>query len=65
MADPDLWLKKPTDKKDKCYYAYILCYVDDLLVIHHNPKKVLDRINEYLPLKENSAGPPEFYLGRN
>jgi hypothetical protein len=62
-ADPDLWLKEQTDKKGKCYYAYILCYVDDLLVIHHHPKKVLDRINEYLPLKEDSVGPPEFYLG--
>jgi hypothetical protein len=41
----------------------ILCYVDDLLVIRHNPKKVLDQINEYLPLKEDSVGPPEFYLG--
>jgi hypothetical protein len=40
-----------------------LCYVDDLLVIHHHPKKVLDRINEYLPLKADSVGPPEFYLG--
>jgi hypothetical protein len=47
-ADPDLWLKEQTDKKGKRYYAYILCYVDDLLVIHHHTKKVLDRINEYL-----------------
>jgi hypothetical protein len=60
-ADPDLWLKEQTDKKGK--RAYILYYVDDLLVIHHNPKKVLDRINKYLPLKEDSVGPPEFYLG--
>ena len=55
--------KEQTNKKGKCYYAYILCYVDDLLVIHHHPKKVLDRINEYLPLKGDSVGPPEFYLG--
>ncbi|KAL7504486.1 LOW QUALITY PROTEIN: hypothetical protein ACHAXN_002117 [Cyclotella atomus] len=60
-ADPDLWLKEQTDKKGK--RAYILYYVDDLLVIHHNPKKVLDRINKYLPLKEDSVGLPEFYLG--
>jgi hypothetical protein len=32
-------------------------------VIHHHPKKVLYRINEHLPLKEDSVGPPEFYLG--
>ena len=62
-ADPDLWMKEQTDKHQKHYYAYILCYVDDLLVIHHDPKKVLGRINKYLPLKEDSVGPPEFYLG--
>jgi histone deacetylase 1/2 len=67
-ADPDLWWKEQTDSgkhsgKPKQYYAYILCYVDDLLVIHHNPKKVMDKINGYLPLKEDSVGPPEFYLG--
>jgi hypothetical protein len=62
-ADPDLWLKEQMDKEGLRYYAYILCYIDDLLEIHYNPKKVLDRINEYLPLKEDSVGPPEFYLG--
>jgi hypothetical protein len=45
-ADPDLWLKEQTNKQGDRYYAYILYYVDDLLVVHHNPKKVLDRINE-------------------
>ncbi|KAL7475810.1 LOW QUALITY PROTEIN: hypothetical protein ACHAW6_001710, partial [Cyclotella cf. meneghiniana] len=31
-TDSDLWLKKQTDPKGNRYYAYILCYVDDLLV---------------------------------
>ena len=73
-ADPDLWMKpmtKPQEKdrnwkvrnKDMRYYAYILCYVDDLLVIHHNPKSVMDQVNEHLPLKPDSVGPPKFYLG--
>jgi hypothetical protein len=31
-ADPDLWLKAVTRLEDNvCYYAYILCYVDDIL----------------------------------
>ncbi len=62
-ADPDLWLKEQTAKEGKTYYSYILCYVDDLLVIHHDPKKVMDRINGYFPLKEDSVGPPDQYLG--
>jgi hypothetical protein len=62
-ADPDLWLKERTDKKGRQYYSYILCYVDDLSVVHHNPKQVMDRINSFLPLKPDSVGLPEIYLG--
>ncbi len=37
-ADPDLWYKADTRPADNFrYYAYILCYVDDILCIHHNP----------------------------
>ncbi|KAL7476000.1 hypothetical protein ACHAW6_001889 [Cyclotella cf. meneghiniana] len=50
-ADPDLWLKEQTDWKGNHYYVYILCYVDDLLVVHHNPKRVMDKIDSFLPLK--------------
>jgi hypothetical protein len=62
-ADPDLWLKEQTDRKGRQYYSYILCYVDDLLVVHHNPKRIMDKINCFLPLKPDSVGPPEMYLG--
>eukprot|EP00804_Cyclotella_cryptica_P020242 CCRYP_010924-RA/>CCRYP_010924-RA protein AED:0.27 eAED:0.27 QI:0/0/0/1/1/1/2/0/495 len=62
-ADPDLWLKEQTDRKGIRYYSYILCYVDDLLVVHHNPKHVMDKINSFLPLKLDSVGLPEMYLG--
>ncbi len=62
-ADPHLWLKEQTDRKGNHYYAYILCYVDDLLVVHHNPKRVMDRTDSFLPLKPGSIGPPEMYLG--
>ncbi len=27
------------------YYAYILCYVDDILVMHHDPTTVLKEIH--------------------
>ena len=63
LADPDLWLKKQTDRKGNHYYAYILCYVDDLLVVHHNPRCIMAKINGFLPLKPDSVGPPEMYLG--
>ncbi len=63
-ADPDLWLKAVTRPEDNVrYYAYILCYVDDILCIHHNPMSVLREINGYLPLKPSSVGNPDIYLG--
>ena len=63
-ADPDLWLKAVTRPEDNVrYYAYILCYVDDILCIHHVPMSVMKEINVYLPLKPSSVGSLDIYLG--
>jgi hypothetical protein len=44
--DPDLWFKAMTRPEDNFkYYAYILCYVDDILMMHHDPMTILDKIN--------------------
>jgi hypothetical protein len=62
-ADPNLWLKAVTRPDDNVrYYAYILCYVDDILCIHHDPMSVMSEINSYLPLKPSSVGDPDIYL---
>jgi hypothetical protein len=63
-ADPDLWLKVVTRPEDNVrYYTYILCYIDDILCIHHDPMSVMNEINGYLPLKPSSVGDPDIYLG--
>jgi hypothetical protein len=63
-ADPDLWLKAVTRPEDNvCCYVYILCYVDNILCIHHDPMSVMNEINKYLPLKPSSVGDPDIYLG--
>jgi hypothetical protein len=64
-ADPDLWFKAMTRPDDNFkYYANILCYVDDILVMHHDPSMtVLDKINGYMPLKPSSVGDLDIYLG--
>jgi len=63
-ADPDLWYKAETRPSDNFrYYAYILCYVDDILCMHHDPMTILDLINGYMPLKPSSVGDPDIYLG--
>lgn len=62
-ADPDVWMKaevKPTGEK---YWAYVLCYVDDLLVISHNPKEVMEFLASKYTLKEGSVKEPDMYLG--
>jgi hypothetical protein len=63
-ADPDLWLKAVTRPEDNVrYYPYILCYVDDIQCIYHNPMSVINEINKYLPLKPSSVSNPDIYLG--
>ncbi len=63
-TDPDLWLKAVTRPEDNVHcYAYILCYVDDILCIHHDPMSVINKINGYPPLKPSSVGDPDIYLG--
>jgi hypothetical protein len=63
-ADPDLWLKAMTRPEDNvCYNAYILCYVDNILCIHHDPMSFMGEINQYLPLKPSSVGDSDIYLG--
>ena len=64
LVDPDLWLKAQNqDGID--YYSYILCYVDDIMVIHHDARPILDRIDKFMKLKESSVGNPDIYLGAN
>jgi hypothetical protein len=63
-TDPDLWLKAMTKPEDNVhYYAYILCYVDEILCIHHDPMSVMKKINGYLPLKPSSVGDLDIFLG--
>jgi hypothetical protein len=63
-ADPDLWYKAETRPADNFRYnAYILCYVDNNLCVHHNPMSVLNLINGYMPLKSSLVGDPDIYLG--
>jgi hypothetical protein len=62
-ANPDLWLKAVTRPEDNVhYYAYILCYVDDILFIHHKPMSVMNKINGYLPLYPIFVCGPDIYL---
>ena len=63
LADPDLWFKSVVTKESKEYYSYILNYVDDIMVIHHDAMPILKEINKFMLLKPDSVGDPDIYLG--
>ena len=65
LADPDVWLKAETSSIGFKYYAYILVYVDDILIIDKNPRKYMDMLEEKFPVKPSSIEEPKLYLGAN
>jgi hypothetical protein len=45
------------------YYAYVLLYVDDVLVIHHDAEDLLLHLDKYFKTKTGPIGNPDVYLG--
>ena len=62
LADPDIWLKPEVRDDGVEYYSYILCYVDDVLVVHHDYRPALNHIDKFMKLKEGSVGDTNIYL---
>ena len=62
-ADPDVYFKKMIRKNGTKYYAYILVYVDDILVINEEPSSTLKEIKETFIVKKDSIKYPDVYLG--
>jgi hypothetical protein len=44
------------------YYEYALVYVDDLLVLSHQPDKIMKALQDFYRLKDGFAK-PDRYLG--
>jgi hypothetical protein len=63
LADPDVWMKPGVKPDGFRYWQYALCYVDDVLVISHEPQKIMDYLNTKHTLKPESVKAPEEYLG--
>jgi hypothetical protein len=64
LADPDVWMRpgrKP--KTNEPYWEYVLCYVDDVLAIHHDPIQIINGIKKQFKLKGDKAEEPDIYLG--
>ena len=59
-----VWFKSQTRPSDRHeYYAYTLCYVDDILVVHHDGMEALRGIDKFFKMKKVSVGDPDYYLG--
>ena len=61
-ADPDMWLRRQTRKDNTEYYEYIVVYVDDALIVSHNPQAIIKGLEDR-PYTLKGGGPPEVYLG--
>lgn len=61
LADPDVWLHLACKPNGYKYYEYLLANVDDILVLSHNPGKILAHLSEYYRLKDGYSK-PERYL---
>jgi hypothetical protein len=65
LADVDVWMSSAAKPTGKQYYEYILVYVDDVLVVSHDPQAIMNELSRQYTLKEGSVRPPSKYLGSN
>ena len=45
------------------YWEYVLCYVDDIFTISHDPQKTMEGIQRDFKLKDDKVTEPDYYLG--
>ena len=63
LADPDLWRKPALKNNGDTYYAYILVYVDDILVIDDNPDRYMKMLQDSYTVRKDTVKEPDQYLG--
>ena len=62
IADPDISMKpivRPDDDFEYC--VYIIIYVYEIFVMHHNAESFLQKLNKYLKLNPGSIGGMNIY----
>ena len=63
LADQDVWLRPEVKENGFEYYEVILCYVDDVLSISHDPMKTMNGIRANFTPKDDKVEKPDIYLG--
>jgi len=59
-GDPDVWMRPRTNQKGEKYYEYISTYVDDLLIISHDPSYFCSKLTQIFKLKDGFNKPSTF-----
>ena len=63
-ADPDVWIKPAIKPNGEEHYEYVMCYVDDLIAIAVDPRRILDDLKgDDIKYKNDEIKPPDMYLG--
>ena len=62
-ADPDVWIRPAVKANGFEYYEMVLCYVDDILSISHDPHATRTAITSAFKLKDDRIAEPDVYLG--
>ena len=63
LADQDVWICSALKANGFPYYELILCYVNDVLSISHDPMKTMNGIRANFTLKDDKMEKPDIYLG--
>jgi hypothetical protein len=61
-ADPDVWIRAAVKPNGFKYYEYIFVYVDDLLILSHQPTAIVSVLKSIYRLKDDEVGAPKTYL---
>ena len=63
VAEPDVWHCRAKRPNGTEYYELLLVYVDNILLISHDPKLTLEALGMVYTLKDGSLTKPDIYLG--
>ena len=62
-ADADVYRRPATRPDGTEYYELLLVYVDDILLISHDPKPTLTKLGQIYNIKNDTIAEPTQYLG--
>jgi hypothetical protein len=58
-----MWMRPAIQEDGFNYYEYVLCYVDDALVVSQHPQRIMEVLGAKYVLKAGSVGEPKTYFG--